>query len=404
MFPSINEQMDVIRDGAVEVLPEEDIVHKLEHSAKSNTPLNVKLGADPSRPDLHLGHAVVLHKMRQFQDLGHQATLIIGDFTGMIGDPSGRSKTRPSLTLEETQRNGQTYFEQATTILSSKKVQMVYNSSWLSRMSFADVIKLASKYTVARMLERDDFELRYAAQQPIGIHEFLYPLAQAMDSVAIRSDIELGGTDQRFNLLVAREIQREYGVTPQALVLMPLLEGTDGKEKMSKSLDNYIALGEAPNDMFGKTMSIPDTLIERWFKYTLFASADDMAAVHQRLESGENPRNLKAELGRRLVARYYGAETGEKAEQAFKELFIQKEVPDNIPEWTPPGSPIEMDLVAIMVETKLVETKSEARRLIQQGGVSVDGRKITEITERLVFSAPAVIKAGKRKFVRVVPQ
>lgn len=396
--------MDVIRDGAIEVLPEDDLVRKLQESAKSNTPLNVKLGADPSRPDLHLGHAVVLHKMRQFQDLGHQATLIIGDFTGMIGDPSGRSKTRPSLTLEETQRNGQTYFEQATSILSSKKVQMIYNSSWLSRMSFGDVITLASKYTVAQMLERDDFEQRYGDNLPIGIHEFLYPLAQAMDSVAIRSDVELGGTDQRFNLLVAREIQREYGVVPQALVLMPLLEGTDGKEKMSKSLDNYIALHDSPNDMFGKTMSIPDTMIERYFKYTLFLGADELAALHARLDSGENPRNLKAELGRRIVTRYYGDDSGTKAEQAFNELFIQKEIPSDIPSWSPAIAMTDLDILTLLVDSGLVESKGEARRMVLQGGVAVDGKKIGDIQERVSLSAPVVVKVGKRKFMRVVPQ
>ena len=239
--------MDVIRRGVAEIIPEEELAQKIERSIKSKTPLNVKLGCDPSRPDLHLGHSVVLRKLRQFQDLGHQAILIVGDFTGMIGDPSGRSKTRPPLTLEETRANGQSYFEQATKILSTKKAKMLYNSEWLSKMSFEEVIQLASKYTVARMLERDDFAGRYKAGDPISIHELLYPLAQAMDSVAIKADIELGGTDQKFNLLVGRDIQREYGQDPQVILTMPILRGTDGVEKMSKSLDNYIAITDPPN-------------------------------------------------------------------------------------------------------------------------------------------------------------
>ena len=261
MFPPLKDQLDIITRGAAEIIRVEELEQKIARSIKSDTPLKIKLGCDPSRPDLHLGHSVVLRKLRQFQDLGHQAILIVGDFTGMIGDPSGRSKTRPPLTIEETRTNGQGYFEQATKILSSKKIQMLYNSEWLGKMSFADVIALGSKYTVARMLERDDFERRYEAKEPISIHEFLYPLAQAMDSVAIRADVELGGTDQKFNLLVGRDIQREYGIEPQVTLTMPILPGTDGVEKMSKSLDNYIGVNEAAREIFGKTMRIPDGLI-----------------------------------------------------------------------------------------------------------------------------------------------
>ncbi|MCC6398951.1 MAG: tyrosine--tRNA ligase, partial [Bacteroidetes bacterium] len=258
-FPPLNEQMDLIRRGAAEIIREEDLARKIESSLRTRKPLRIKLGCDPSRPDLHLGHSVVLRKLRQFQDLGHHAILIVGDFTGMIGDPSGRSKTRPPLTLEETRKNGQSYFEQATRILSTKKIQMMYNSDWLDKMSFADVIALGAKYTVARMLERDDFERRYKAGEPISIHELLYPLAQAMDSVAVEADVELGGTDQKFNLLVGRDIQREYGMDPQVTLTMPILPGTDGVEKMSKSLDNYIGISEPPQQIYGKTLSIPDT-------------------------------------------------------------------------------------------------------------------------------------------------
>jgi len=404
VFPPINEQMDVIREGISEILPEDELVRKLEYSAKKNIPLNVKLGADPSRPDLHLGHAVVLRKMRQFQDLGHQAILIIGDFTGMIGDPTGRSKTRPALTLEETRGNGQSYFEQATKILSGKRMKMLYNSEWLSRMSFVDVVYLASKYTVARMLERDDFDQRYKAGESIGIHEFLYPLAQAMDSVAVHSDIELGGTDQKFNLLVAREIQREYGLDPQSIVLMPILEGTGGREKMSKSLDNYIAITDTPNEMYGKTMSIPDTLIERYFALGLFAPPSEIERVKKFLAEGGNPRDAKRELARGLVALYAGEEAAVSAEKAFEELFVKKEIPEDIPEWTPEQQADEYSLTAILTESKLVESGGEARRMIQQGGVSVNGEKISEINYRVALRDPVVIKVGKRKFIRVVPR
>ena len=265
-FPSINEQMDLIKRGASEIIPEGELVKKIEKSLKENKPLKIKLGCDPSRPDLHIGHSVVLRKLSQFQTLGHQAILIIGDFTGIIGDPSGRNATRPALSLEETRKNGQSYFEQASKILDKEKTKIVYNSEWLSKMSFEDVIKLSSKYTVARMIERDDFTKRFRAGEPISIHEFLYPLAQAMDSVAIESDVELGGTDQKFNLLVGRDIQREFGIEPQVILTMPLLVGTDGIEKMSKSYNNYIGISEEPKEIYGKTLSIPDNLIYTYFE------------------------------------------------------------------------------------------------------------------------------------------
>ncbi len=290
--------MDVIKRGVSEIIPEEDLVKKLEHSIKTKKPLNIKLGCDPSRPDLHLGHSVVLRKLRQFQDLGHQAILIIGDFTGMIGDPSGKSKTRPSLTLQETRQHGQTYFEQATKILSAHRVTMLYNSEWLDKMTFADVIRLASKYTVARMLERDDFTVRYKAGEPISVHEFLYPLAQAMDSVAIHSDVELGGTDQKFNLLVGRDIQREFGQKPQVTLMMPILAGTDGVEKMSKSLDNYIGINDTPKDIYGKTLSIPDKLIYQYFELATDVPKKELAKIKSSLENPKNnPRDIEATTG-----------------------------------------------------------------------------------------------------------
>ncbi|MCK5742877.1 MAG: tyrosine--tRNA ligase, partial [Chlorobi bacterium] len=267
MFPTLNEQMDVFRSGAVDLLPEEELVKKIERSIKTGKQMIVKLGCDPSRPDLHIGHAVVLSKMRALQDLGHKAVLIIGDFTAMIGDPTGKSKTRPQLTLEDTRVNGQTYLDQATQILTADRLEVRYNSEWLSKMDFNDVIRLAANYTVAQLLERDDFNKRFKSGTPISVHELLYPLAQAMDSVAIESDIELGGTDQKFNLLVGRDIQRANNVEPQCILTMPILEGTDGKEKMSKSLDNYIAFTDVPREMFGKVMSIPDELTVRYFRY-----------------------------------------------------------------------------------------------------------------------------------------
>ncbi len=305
-FPPVEEQLRQIRRGVVEIIPEEELVQKLERSYRTGKPLIVKLGCDPSRPDLHLGHAVVLRKLRQFQDLGHQAVLIIGDFTAMIGDPTGRSKTRPALTLEETRANGRTYFEQAAKILDPERTIIRYNSEWLGRMTFRDVIELAAKYTVARMLERDDFEKRYKAGEPIGIHEFLYPLAQAMDSVEIQADVELGGTDQRFNLLVGRDIQQAYGQEPQVCLLMPILEGTDGVEKMSKSLDNYIGITEPPEEMYGKVLSIPDHLIYRYFELATDIPTEELPAKKRICRARPAQRQARAGLDDRAHVPWRG--------------------------------------------------------------------------------------------------
>lgn len=399
MFPTINEQMDVIKRGASEIIPEEDLVKKLERSIKTNKPLNIKLGCDPSRPDLHLGHSVVLRKLRQFQDLGHKAILIIGDFTGMIGDPSGKSKTRPSLTLEETHRNGQTYFEQAEKILSSQKVTMQYNSDWLNNMSFADVIHLASKYTVARMLERDDFTIRYKAGEPISVHEFLYPLAQAMDSVAIHSDVELGGTDQKFNLLVGRDIQREYSQEPQVILTMPILVGTDGVEKMSKSLDNYIGVNDSPKEIFGKTLSIPDKLIYQYFELATDVSKKELAGIKSSLENGKtNPRDIKRQLARTLVQMYHSQSAADDAEKEFDKIFIQKSIPDNIEEFKLSES---INITALLTKTKIAASKSEARRLIDQGGVSIDDERVSDPNLLLPDKNEFILKVGKRRFLKV---
>ena len=402
MFPPLNEQIDVIKRGVSEIIREDDLAKKIEKSLSTNIPLKVKLGCDPSRPDLHLGHSVVLRKLRQFQDLGHQAILIVGDFTGMIGDPSGRSKTRPPLTLEETRQNGQSYFEQATKILSTKKIQMLYNSEWLAKMSFSDVIVLGSKYTVARMLERDDFERRYKAGEPISIHEFLYPLAQAMDSVAIRADIELGGTDQKFNLLVGRDIQRDQGMDPQVIITMPILPGTDGTEKMSKSLDNYIGVNESPQQMYGKTLSIPDTLIYEYFALVTDVLLPELSGIKQALDNKTaNPRDLKRRLAREIVALYHGSEAAQDAEQEFDRIFVNKVNPENMEEFTLPVNNGGIGIIPLLMETKLASSKGEARRLIGQGGVRVDGNKITDQNALIEIDNSITLRVGKLRFVKV---
>ncbi len=399
-FPSVNEQMDLIRRSTEEIIPEEELVQKIERSIAASRPLNIKLGADPSAPDLHLGHAVVLQKMRDFQDLGHQAILIVGDFTAMIGDPTGRSKTRPALTIEETQRNGRSYLEQATKILSSKRIRMVYNSEWLGRMAFSDVIQLASRYTVSQMLERDDFHKRFQSETPISMHEFLYPLAQAMDSVSVKSDVELGGTDQKFNLLVGRDLQRSYGMEPQVIVTTPLLVGTDGHEKMSKSLGNYIGLNDFPNDMYGKILSIPDALIPTYFLYALFYDAAAVEEIREKLAGGEFlPRDIKRRLAREVVARYTSEGTAQKAEEEFDRIFIRKDAPEHM-EGHVVGA--AMAVVDIMVEAGLAPSKGEAKRLIQGGGVSINGEKIDDVNYVYQPSDEAVLKVGKRRFLRLV--
>ena len=403
MFPPVNEQIDVIRRGCAEIIPEEDLSRKLELSFKKNQPLTVKLGCDPSRPDLHLGHSVVLRKLRQFQDLGHTAVLIVGDFTGMIGDPSGQNKTRPSLSLEEARLNGESYLAQARLVLSDERLRMVYNSEWLARMSFEDVIRLASKYTIARILERDDFTKRLRASEPISIHELLYPLAQAMDSVAIRADIELGGTDQKFNLLVGREIQREYGIDPQVIVTTPILRGTDGIEKMSKSLDNYIALNDPPGEMYGKTLSIPDSLIYDYFLLTTQATAGELAAIKEQLDSHSvNPRNLKRQLAREIVALYHGHDAVRAAEEAFDRVFVQKGVPDDIPTFVLKAERSAATISQFLALTGLTSSGNEARRLILQGGVTIDGEKVSDPLAPLPPDREFIIKVGKRRFIKVV--
>jgi tyrosyl-tRNA synthetase len=397
-FPSVKEQLDIIVNNTVEVISTDELEKKLQKSIKTGKPLKIKLGADPSRPDLHLGHSVVLRKLREFQDLGHEAILIIGDFTAMIGDPSGKSKTRPQLTAEEARENGKSYFEQASKILDASKTTICYNADWLGKMSFADVIRLASHYTVARMLERDDFEKRYRSQTPISIHEFLYPLAQGMDSVHLKNDVELGGTDQKFNLLVGRDLQREHGIEPQVCITMPLLVGTDGTEKMSKSLGNAICFNDTPEDMYGRTLSIPDTLIETYWNLLVTRQTDGAAPVAARIAA--DPRETKRELAREVVAQYYSPEDAAKAQGHFDRVIVGKQAPSDLP--TVEFEEASITIVELLMALKAFPSKNEARRMIQQGAVQADDEKISDINAVIGLSEnPVIVRAGKRKFFKV---
>ena len=398
-FLPVDEQLSLITQGCEEVLPKDNLIDKLKRSFESNTPLRVKLGCDPSRPDLHVGHGVVLRKLRHFQDLGHQSILIIGDFTAMIGDPSGRNKTRPQLTLEETKINANSYIEQASQILDIEKLEIVFNSKWLNAMNFSEVIKLSSHYTVARMLERDDFTKRYQSNTPISIHEFMYPLAQGMDSVHLKADIELGGTDQKFNLLVGRDLQKEYNQEPQCVLTLPLLEGTDGQDKMSKSYGNDIGLTDSPEEMYGKTMSITDEMIVKYFRLAADANDEVVDQVEIKLkDTTYNPRDAKRLLARSLVELYYGVDDALKAEKHFDQVVVNKNIPDNIPEYKLVG---KVSIVDAIFSSKVVESKSEVRRLIKQGAVSIDGNKLDDVNFMLDSKSNQVVKIGKRRFLKI---
>lgn len=400
---SVNEQLAVFNSLCVDLLPLDEVRKKLEKSLATGKPLRVKLGLDPSRPDIHIGHAVVLNKLRQFQDLGHTVVLIIGDFTAMIGDPTGKSKTRPTLTLDETRENGKTYVDQASRILSKDRLEVLYNSEWLDKLSFRDVVALSAKYTIAQLLERDDFTKRYRAGEPISVHEFLYPLSQAYDSVAIESDIEIGGTDQKFNLLVGREIMKAYGLEPQCILTLPILEGTDGVEKMSKSLGNYIALTDTPRDMFGKTMSVPDTLITRYLRYACFADDKEVASLEKGLADGSvHPRNAKVDVAKRIVERYYNKQTADEAFAEFERVFVKKDIPDEIAYFHPPAGSGKISLIQLLVDTGMAKSKTEARTLIKQGSVSIDAIRITDLDAVLDASAESILRVGKLRFLRIL--
>ena len=399
-FLPVDEQLPLIRRGAEEIIPEDDLKKKLEWSRETNTPLIIKLGCDPSRPDLHIGHSVVLRKLRHFQDLGHQAILVIGDFTAMIGDPSGRNKTRPQLTIKEAQSNAESYVEQSKVILDINKLKIVYNSDWLNKMNFNDVVKLASSFTVARMLERDDFTKRFQSEVPISLHEFLYPLAQGQDSVELDADVELGGTDQKFNLLVGRDLQRDNGQDPQCIITLPLLEGTDGVEKMSKSYGNDIGLHDKPEDMYGKTLSISDDMIVKWF--TLAADADESVvknAAERLAEPSVNPMELKRELARAVVELYYDAETASQAEKHFNTVVVGKGIPDDISEFALSSEDL---IVNVIFDAGLLQSKGEARRMIKQGAVKLDGESITNIQATISPKSEQILKVGKRRFLKVI--
>ena len=398
-FLSIDKQWELISRGAEEIIPENDLKSKLEKSKSTGKPLVVKLGCDPSRPDLHVGHGVVLRKLRHFQDLGHEAILVIGDFTAMIGDPSGRNKTRPQLTLEEAKANAQSYIDQAGHILNIDTLKIVYNSDWLNVMNFSDVIRLSSHYTVARMLERDDFTKRYKSETPISIHEFMYPLAQGMDSVELQADVELGGTDQKFNLLVGRDLQREYDQSPQAIVTCPLLEGTDGHEKMSKSYGNDIGLTDSPEDMYGKSMSISDDMIEKYFLLAADADEATMSEVKAQLsDSSVNPRDVKRALGRALVELYHGKDAAHQAEQHFDQVIVNKDAPEDMDEII---LSTNCSIIDIITDNGMTKSKGEARRMMKQGAVRIDNEKVTDIDLVISKGNEMVIKVGKRRFLRV---
>lgn len=399
-FLPVEQQLEIIRRGTTEIVPENELKEKLEESRKTNTPLRIKLGCDPTRPDLHLGHSVILRKMRQFQDLGHHAILIIGDFTALIGDPTGQNKTRPALTREEIMDNAKTYLDQASKILDGEKTEIVYNSEWLGTMGFEDVIRLSSQMTVARMIERDDFSKRYNNNEPISLHEFLYPLAQGQDSVHLKSDVELGGTDQKFNLLVGRHMQKEAGLSQQVCLMMPLLVGTDGVQKMSKSYDNYIGLDEEPNNMYGKTLSVPDELIYTYFELITDTPVAALPAVKERAE--QDPRNSKHDLAWTVTRMYYDEAAANGAREHFEKTVINKEIPDDIPEFNfENGS--SHKLIHIIKTVNFAPSNGEARRLIQQGGVSIDGETVEDVNYEITFSndTELVLKVGKRKFGRI---
>ena len=403
-FPPAAEQMEYLRKGASDIIRVEELQAKIERSRRTRKPLTVKVGFDPSAPDLHLGHTVVLRKMKHFQDMGHRVVFLIGDFTGMIGDPSGQSKTRPVLTRAQVRRNAETYKRQVFKILDRKKTVVDFNSRWLGRLGSAGFIHLASKYTVARLLERDDFSRRYSANQPIGLHELLYPLAQAYDSVALEADVEMGGTDQTFNLLVGREIMREWGLEPQVVLTMPLLEGLDGVEKMSKSLENYVGINEPPREIYGKIMSVNDVMMWRYWELCTDRPLRDIEDLKSRVASGAvHPRKAKSDLARLIVAQYHGDAAAASAAAEFERIFARREAPDRVREVRLSPEPRPIWVPRLLVSVGLARSNGEARRLIQQGGVSVDGERLSDPSREVAATTTAsyLIKVGKRHFVRV---
>lgn len=396
--PKVEADLRIARRGCDELLVEAEFARKLARSRATGVPLRIKLGLDPTAPDIHLGHTVVLNKMRQLQDLGHNVIFLIGDFTSTIGDPSGRNSTRPPLTREQIEHNAQTYYAQASLVLDPARTEIRYNSEWCDQLGARGMIQLASRYTVARMMEREDFTKRFKAGVSIAVHEFLYPLMQGYDSVCLKSDVELGGTDQKFNLLVGRELQKEYGQEPQCILTMPLLVGTDGVEKMSKSKGNYIGISETPDSMFGKLMSISDTLMWRYFELLSFRSLEDIEALKTEVEGGRNPRDAKVMLAQEIITRFHSKADAEQALANFEARFRDGALPDDIPEVQLAGAPL--GLLRVLREAGLCASASEAQRAVEQGGVKVDGSKIEDRSLQLAAGS-YILQVGKRKFARV---
>ncbi|TYA24954.1 tyrosine--tRNA ligase [Aggregatibacter actinomycetemcomitans] len=389
----MNTVLAELKRGVDEILSEQDLIEKL----KENRPLRVKLGADPTAPDIHLGHTVVLNKLRQFQNFGHEVIFLIGDFTGMVGDPSGKNTTRPPLSREDVLRNAETYKQQIFKILDPQKTRIVFNSDWLGKLGTEGMIRLASNYTVARMLERDDFKKRFSNNQPIAIHEFIYPLLQGQDSVALEADVELGGTDQKFNLLVGRELQKSAGQKPQVAITLPLLVGLDGEKKMSKSLSNYIGVTDAPSEMFGKIMSISDDLMWDWYNLLSFRPLTEIIQLKEDVANGKNPRDVKILLAKEIIARFHSEADADTAEQEFINRFQKGAMPDDMPEFTFEG---EIGLANLLKDAGLVASTSEANRMVQQGGVKIDGEKVDD-AKLIITTSTAVYQVGKRKFAKV---
>ncbi len=402
----VERQLSVIRRGVVEIVPEEELKNKIANAVATGKPLKVKLGLDPSAPDIHIGHTVVLHKLRQFQEFGHEVQLLIGDFTGRIGDPTGKSETRKQLTEEDVKRNAETYQTQIYKILDPNKTKLYYNSEWLAPLNFADVVNLAAKLTVARMMERDDFTKRYTTGLPISVHEFFYPLMQGYDSVALESDVELGGTDQKFNLLMGRTLQKEYGKPAQVAIMTPLIEGLDGVNKMSKSLGNYIGIDEEPNQIYGKSMSIPDELMFKYYELATDLSNEELAGLKFGLEDGSvHPRDAKMQLAATFVRMYHGEEAAKAAENHFITVFQQRALPEDIEEVAVPQGELnhgQIRIVRLLTLLGLQPTSSEARRSVQQGAVRINEEKITDVNAEVAPKDGDVLQVGKRKFVKLI--
>jgi tyrosyl-tRNA synthetase len=400
---NLEEQLKVIKRGTVEIIPEDELIQKLKRSIEKGQPLRIKQGFDPTAPDIHLGHTVCLRKLRQFQELGHQVILIIGDYTGMVGDPSGLSETRPQLTEEEIKSNANTYQEQFFKVVDESATEVHYNGEWFSKMSFQEIMKLASNFTVARMLERDDFSKRYKAQVPISIHELFYPLMQAYDSVMIKADLEIGATEQKFNLLAGRQIQQVYGQEPQVILTMPVLVGTDGQQRMSKSTGNYIGIAEPPGEMFGKIMSLPDEQIYNYFELVTDVGTDELVKLKKELEEKKtNPMILKKRLGKEIVRMYHSSKEAEKACEEFERVFSKKEIPENIPVIHLEHDETEIWIAHFLVKAGCAESTSQIRRLIKQGGLYIDNKRIDDENLKVTVTGEKLVRLGKRGFFKIV--